>query len=110
MGELDLAAKVVELEEGQSGKHPFTQARMAILEAIAILAHREELAEIVGPVGPRLSASELHPAILGAAAALWGVGHFRAAVQTAATALEGLLQGIARNFSSERSRSRPSSS
>jgi uncharacterized protein Ymh len=48
----------------------------------------------VGPVGPRLVASELHPAIWGAAARLWDDGHVRQAVQTAATALEGLLQGI----------------
>jgi hypothetical protein len=94
-GEDHLAARVVEHEEGMYGGHPFTQARVAIVEAIAILAQREELAEIVGPVGPRLSGSELHPTIWGAAARLWDDGHLRAAVQTAATALEGLLQGIA---------------
>lgn len=95
MGEEGLAAKVVEHEEGQLGGHPFTQARVAVVEAIAILAQREELAEIVGPVGPRLVASELHPTIWGAAARLWDDGHIRPAVQTAATALEGLLQSIA---------------
>jgi hypothetical protein len=95
MGEMGLAARVVEHEEGVYGGHPFTQARVALVEAIAILAQREELAEIVGPVGPRLSASELHPTIWGAAARLWDDGHLRAAVQTAATALEGLLQHIA---------------
>jgi hypothetical protein len=95
MGETDLAAKVVEHEEGMYGGHPFTRARVAIVEAIAILAQREELAEIVGPVGPRLVASELHPTIWGAAANLWDDGHIRPAVQTAATALEGLLQTIA---------------
>jgi hypothetical protein len=95
MGEEELAAKVVENEEGLYGSHPFTQARVAIVEAIAILAQREELAKIVGPVGPRLVASELHPTIWGAAAKLWDDGHIRQAVQTAATALEGLLQGIA---------------
>jgi hypothetical protein len=95
MGEVHLATKVVEQEEGQFGGHPFTQARVAIVEAISILSQREELAEIVGPVGPRLSASELHPTIWGAAAKLWDDGHLRAAVQTGATALEGLLQGVA---------------
>jgi hypothetical protein len=49
MGENELAAKVVEHEEGQFGGHPFTQARIAIVEAIAILAQREELAEIGNP-------------------------------------------------------------
>ncbi|WP_410611245.1 hypothetical protein [Amycolatopsis sp. lyj-109] len=70
MGEASLAAKVAEHEEGMAGGHPFTRARIAIVEAIAILTQREELAEIVGPVGPRLSASELHPIIWGAAARL----------------------------------------
>lgn len=95
MDEKDLAAKVVEHEEGMYGSHPFNQARVAIVEAIAILAQREELAMIVGPAGPRLVGSELHPAIWGAAATLWDDGHIRPAIQTAATALEGLLQGIA---------------
>lgn len=95
MGEEALAARVVEHEEGMYGGHPFTRARIAIVEAIAILSQREELTEILGPVGPRLSASELHPTIWGAAARLWDDGHLRAAVQTAATALEGLLQGVA---------------
>jgi hypothetical protein len=65
------------------------------VEAIAILTQREELAEIVGPVGPRLSASELDRGIWSAAAALWDDGHYRQAVQTAASALEGRLQAIA---------------
>ncbi len=95
MGEEPLAARAVEHEEGMYGGHPFTQARVAVVEAVAILAQREELAEIVGPIGPRLSASELHPTIWGAAARLWDDGHLRAAVQTAAAALEGLLQGVA---------------
>ena len=95
MSEKELAAKVVEHDEGLDGGHPFTQARVALVEAIAILAQREELAEIVGPIGPRLVASELHPTIWGAAAGLWDDGHIRPAVQTAATALEGLLQSIA---------------
>jgi len=95
MGEEELAAKVVEHAEGLHGSHPFNQARVAIVEAIAILAQREELAEITGPAGPRLVASEMHPIIWGSAARLWDDGHVRPAVQTAATALEGLLQGIA---------------
>ena len=70
MGEEELSAKVVEHEEGLYGGHPFTQARVALVEAIATLAQWEELAEIVRPVGPRLVASELHPTIWGSAAKL----------------------------------------
>jgi Protein of unknown function (Hypoth_ymh) len=95
MGEDDLAEKVVEHEEGQWGGHPFTQARVALVEAIAILDQGEELTEVVGPVGPRLSASELHPTIWDSAARLWDDGHFRQAVQEAASALENLLQDVA---------------
>jgi hypothetical protein len=40
MGNETLAAKVVEHEEGLYGGHPFTQARVAIVEAIAILEQR----------------------------------------------------------------------
>jgi len=65
-----LVSAAREHEEGQFGGHPFTRARVAIVETIAILAQREELAEIVGPVGPRLVASELHPIIWSAAAEL----------------------------------------
>lgn len=96
MREPGLAAQVVEHEEGQFGRgHPFNQARVAIVEAIAILANREELAEITGPAGPRLSASALHPAIWRPAAKLWDNGHFGEAVQKAGIALEGVLQAIA---------------
>jgi len=95
MGENEIAERVVEHEEGMYGGHPFTQARVAIVEAIAILTHREELAEIVGPVGPQLSTSKLHPAIWNRAAKLWDDGHFPEAVRSAASALEGLLQAIA---------------
>lgn len=92
MGERELAAAIEEKHEGVYGGHPFQQARRAIVEATAILAHREELAAIVGPSGPQLSASELHPNIWTAAAALWDGGHVSQAVQTAASALEGLMQ------------------
>jgi hypothetical protein len=95
MDEPELAERIVEHEEGVYGSHPFTQARVAIVEAIAILSQREELEAITGPAGPRLSASELNSVIWGSAAALWDGGHIRPAVQTAASALEGLLQGVA---------------
>jgi hypothetical protein len=95
LGEQVLAANIGEHQEGAYGGHPWQQARRAIVELIAILSQREELAEIIGPVGPRLETAELHPVIWEAAARLWDDGHHRAAVQTAATALEGKLQAIA---------------
>lgn len=95
MGEPNLSKQIEYHEEGLYGGHPLTKARVAIVEAIAIIAQREELAEIVGPIGPRLSATRLHPAIWGAAAVLWDGEHYRAGVQTAASALEALLQNVA---------------
>jgi len=94
MGKPDLAAEVSEHEGDLYSGHPFKRARVAIVEAIAILAQQEELAEIVGTTGPQLSVSALHPTVWDAAARLWDDGHRRAAVQTAATALEGALQSI----------------
>lgn len=95
MGEAAIAVRVEERSPYLARDHPFTEARLAIIEALAILRHREELAEIVGPVGPQLATSELHPAIWDRAARLWDDGHFPEAVRSAASALEGLLQAIA---------------
>ena len=95
MGELEIARRIKEDKDSTMTGHGFQGARVAILEAMSILAHREKLEAIVGPTGPRLVASELNPLIWGSAAALWDHGHVRQAVQTAATALEGELQGIA---------------
>jgi hypothetical protein len=94
-GEKELAARVVEHDEGAYGGHSFAQARNAIVDAIAILVHQDELAEIAGPAGPRLSASELHPVIWHEAAGLWDGGYFWEAVKAAADALEGKLQALA---------------
>ena len=95
MGEKALASQISEHPEGAYGGHSWQQARDAIVEIEAILAQREELAEIMGPIGPSLDAKALHPTIWSSAAALWDGAHIRAAVQTAAQALEGLLQAIA---------------
>lgn len=90
MGESVLAGEIA--EHGQAYGHPYGRARNAIVEAIGVLEQRAELARIVGPQGPRMSASELHRVIWGSAAPLWDDGHHRQAVQTAAVALEGILQ------------------
>lgn len=92
MGEQGLAARAVEHREVMD--HWFKQARKAIVEAIAILTQREELALVVGPVGPLLAASELHQVVWGAAAPLWDDGHHRSAVQAAGGALEAKLQTV----------------
>lgn len=93
MGEKSLLLEIA--EHPQPYTHSFTRARVAIIQAIAIIEQREELLEIVGPSGPRLTAAELNESIWSSAARLWDDGHLRASVQTAATTLEGLLQSMA---------------
>jgi len=95
MGEAGLAGRIVEFEEGQFGRHPFSAARVAVVEAIAILSQQEELALITGPIGPRLAASELQEKIWSAASSLWDGGQFGFAVQAASSALESKLQRVA---------------
>jgi Protein of unknown function (Hypoth_ymh) len=55
-------------------------------------AHLDAGEAIVGPVGPGLSASELHPTVWDAARSLYDGKHYRAAVQAAATAVEMQLK------------------
>jgi uncharacterized protein (TIGR02391 family) len=57
-----------------------------------VLRDAQEVAEILGPSGPRLSASELHPTVWSAAARLWDDGHYRQAVESAATAVDDALR------------------
>jgi hypothetical protein len=94
MGEPVLASQVSEHHEGLYSGHPWQKARASLVELEGVLSQREQLSDILGPTGPKLEATSLHPTIWTSAAALWDGGHSRAAVQTAAQALEGLLQSI----------------
>ena len=55
---------------------------------IGILENRARRNEIFNPAGPSLSAPQLHSWVWNAATDLWGDGHYREAVQAAATAVE----------------------
>jgi hypothetical protein len=90
-GDRDITGRIRERSGGMAS-HSWNQARDAIIDLLAELTQREEVASIVGPLGPRLDASSLHPTIWNSAAALWDGGHPRQAVQTAGQALEGMLQ------------------
>ncbi len=95
MGEADLAAQIVDEGDYHGSGHGFKGARTAIVEACGVLEQSEELIAVTGPLGPRMAASELHPYVWSAAAKLWDDGHYRQAVGTAASALEGQLQTVA---------------
>ena len=62
-----------------------------VIEASRQLAgHLDSIVEterILGPVGPKLAAANLHPCLWNAAVKLWDDGHLREAVQAAAQAL-----------------------
>ena len=59
----------------------------AIDELIGLLQSEEELEQVLGPTGPKLSASRMHPWVWEAAARLWDGGHRRSAVQQADAAI-----------------------
>lgn len=56
-------------------------------ELEGIIRGRERRAAVMGPQGPQLSATHLHPWVWGVAASLWDDGYRREAVQAAATAI-----------------------
>ncbi|MEQ8438771.1 MAG: TIGR02391 family protein [Ilumatobacter fluminis] len=66
----------------------FRHIRPAVSMVLGRLESQEALEAVLGPVGPQLSASGLHPWVWGAAASLWDGGHRREAVQAAATHVE----------------------
>jgi hypothetical protein len=75
--------------------HPFEANRTALVVLRTRLAEQGRMTSILGPTGPQLSTSSLHPTIWNAAAHLFDGGHYRQAVQTAGQALESHLQTIA---------------
>lgn len=75
--------------------HPsyeFGKIRDAALAALSVLRREEEIAAHLDPPAPSLSSDNLHAWVWEPARPLWRDGHFRAAVQTAATGLDARLQ------------------
>lgn len=71
----------------QTGGWPFYKVKDAAWQLAGLLDSMEEAERILGPVGPKLAAANLHPWIWNAAVNLWDDGHLREAVQAAAMAL-----------------------
>ena len=74
------------LKEQSHGWH-YYQTIKAARRLAGLLSTVEETERILGPVGPKLAAANLHPWIWNAAVDLWDDGHLREAVQAAAVAL-----------------------
>lgn len=60
--------------------------------ALGKLRTEAEARAILGPAAPSMAADSLHPTVWEAASALWEDGHFRAAVQKAATRVNAEVQ------------------
>jgi len=59
-----------------------------VARLIGILENRARHTDIFAAAGPQLAASQLHPWVWNAAVDLWDDGHYREAVQRAATSIE----------------------
>jgi hypothetical protein len=79
----ELSAKLQEESDGW----PYDQTLKAARQLAGLLKATEDAQQILGPVGPKLAAANLHPWIWDAAVGLWDDGHRREAVQAAAQAL-----------------------
>jgi hypothetical protein len=73
-----------------------TKAITLAVQTLALLDDAEEIEANLDPPGPRLSAGELHPWAWEAARSLWETGHYREAVQAAATSVNAHLQALAK--------------
>jgi hypothetical protein len=90
---LDLVMEIAEKaglhdpERIRSWNQGHSLATNAIGELLGILGGRARREEVMGTVGPSLSASRMHPWVWQPATAQWDVGHRRDAVQRASTSV-----------------------
>lgn len=82
------------LAEGFLSDVPISPAagRAHVQRALGMLADRDEWARRLAPQAPALPADRLHPWVWEAARTFWDSGHYRAAVHTAASAINAHLQ------------------
>jgi hypothetical protein len=79
-------------DQGGMWDMPWLGYRDSAVRAIAQLSQQDEVDQNMSENAPSLSASALHPWIWEACRSLWGTGHYRAAVQAAAVALNAHTQ------------------
>src|ERR1700677_536387 len=68
------------LRDGERLRSSYLAQQAAAEELIGILRGRDRRAAVMGPKGPQLSATGMHPWVWGVAASLWDDGHRREAV------------------------------
>jgi hypothetical protein len=72
-----------------------TDARVFVdiaARGIGLIDAREELEEKLGPTGPSLNASSLHPAVWRVAVPFWDLGHHNNALDTAGKAIVAMIE------------------
>jgi len=74
--------------------YTFDHVREAALEALGIVRARDDFQKYLTTPAPKLAADGFHPWVWLAAASLWDTGHYRAAVQAAATSVDIHLQAL----------------
>jgi hypothetical protein len=80
---------------GQRGRtNTFDHVRELALEALGIVRAREDHQKHLATSGPRLAADGFHPWVWLPVASLWDTGHYRSAVQAAATSVDLHLQAL----------------
>jgi hypothetical protein len=75
------------LAGSQAGGYGMTALIGPVGRLVALVSRWEELQEKLGPVGPLLAASQMHPWVWDAASHLWDDGHVPQAVSTAASTI-----------------------
>ncbi|MEU4803000.1 TIGR02391 family protein [Actinosynnema sp. NPDC023587] len=74
------------------GYPEFLRLKSATWRGIGVLDDWGEIENRLKPIAPNMSADQLHPWVWDAARTFWQSRHYRAAVQTAATAINAHLQ------------------
>ena len=77
---------------------PYRTILQTSQQLAGLLDSHEEAERILGPVGPKLAAANLHPWIWNAAVDLWDAGHLREAVQACQPAVPGQEPGEGEPF------------
>ena len=101
-GRLPLIARIADALEPKHAPHAFPEAtdkenpwwfvRQRAVSFRGMLADAELTEAIFDPGGPQLAAKQMHQWVWSAAERRWATGHYREALQAAATAVEAQVQ------------------